>query len=93
LNTFLTKKPSFYNKIEYIQTDTVVNSRTLSHPILDLNKVFLTKLVKSSKKKFLILRLFFHPKVFLDLEKMILCNTDRQVVNEYKKSNTVVEGD
>jgi hypothetical protein len=24
---------------------------------------------------------------------MILCNTDRQVVNEYKKSNTVVEGD
>jgi hypothetical protein len=93
LNIFLTKKPSFYNKIEYTQTDTVVNYQTLNSPIFDLNKVFLTRLVKLPKKKFLTLRLFFHPKVFLDLEKMILSNTDQQVVNEYKKSNTVIEGD
>jgi hypothetical protein len=90
---FLTKKPSFYNKIEYTQTNTIVSLQTTNHVTLDLNKAFLTKLMQSPKKKFLTLRLFFHPKVFLDLEKMILSNTDLQVVNLYKQSNTVLEGD
>jgi hypothetical protein len=90
---FLTKKPSFYNKIEYTQTNTIVSFQTTNHVTLDLNKVFLAKLIQSPKKKFLTLRLFFHPKVFLDLEKMILSNTDLQVVNLHKQSSGVLEGD
>jgi hypothetical protein len=90
---FLTKKPSFYNKIEYTQTNTIVSFQTTNHVTLDLNKVFLTKLMQSPKKKFLTLQLFFHPKVFLDLEKMILSNTDLQVVNLHKQSTIVVKGD
>jgi hypothetical protein len=90
---FLTKKPSFYNKIEYAQTNTIASFQTTNHVTLDLNKVFLTKLMQSPKKKFLTLQLFFHPKVFLDLEKMILSNTDLQVVNLHKQSSGVLEGD
>jgi hypothetical protein len=90
---YLTEKPAFYNKIEYSQTDAITTHRTKSRFILNLDKIFLTKLMKSPKKKFLTLRLFFHPKIFLDLEKMILSNTDRQLVDAYRKSNTVLEGD
>jgi hypothetical protein len=60
---------------------------------LELDKAFLDDLIKSQKKKYLKLNIFIHPKIFIELSKMVLSSTDKQVVNSYNGNKILLNTD
>jgi lipopolysaccharide biosynthesis glycosyltransferase len=55
----------------------------------NLTKDTFKDITKKQKQNFLTLELFFHPKIFFEIEKMLLISSDSQILKDLNKNSSI----